>query len=297
MRGWVRLQHGTQTHSLVESLLMHATSGTIAEPNSNPSPCSDYQGRLDSDVHGEGCLMTSAKRASWAPNIISFPQLVEDDVAQRKFGSGTLNHQDHVVRTGTKDFPAAALPRNVSSRAKPLRRHIGIRQHPHDFFMELAALLRLQMSRSYLVSFYGATWEIMRWEMHPPPGPQRRRTQLRQSDITCRDSTQHCRGFVITVGITHRNLRTEASDFSRTLSRTKFVDGISLRKKLTPGPAASHSIPPQNWRRAIFECQCAAPRRLLPRKIGRDPPHDGRNSPIQRPLQKGMGRRCASGTK
>ena len=31
---------GMQSHSLIESLMQHATSGTDAEPNSTPFPCS-----------------------------------------------------------------------------------------------------------------------------------------------------------------------------------------------------------------------------------------------------------------
>ena len=155
MAGMGQNHSSMQSLSLTESLLRHATSGTDAEPNSTPSSMlMTTTGNWTLMLHGEAFLIDlqqSGRRGFdkvfstnwWMP------------MAQRKFGNGTLT-----LRTMLSFEPAT-----ISNRRYPelfqqgetaFGRPVVDGQHPHDFFMELAALYDYEVTHRTLLSFYAA---------------------------------------------------------------------------------------------------------------------------------------------
>ena len=261
MPGMGQMHDGMQSHLLVESLIMHATSGTDAEPNSTPvSMLMTTKAGWTLMFHGEGFLIDvqqSGPRGSdkffstnwWMP------------MAQRKFGNGTLT-----IRTMLSFEPAT-----ISSRRYPelfqqgetaFGRPIVDGQHPHDFFMELAALYDYKLSDRTLLSFYGAPMG------DPAMGPTAypHRASASEDPIAplghhLQDST-HIAADVITVGITHRNLRLEASGFHGR-------EPDEFRWNINSGKIDSWSArvtynPAQNWSTQYSIAQLRSPESLAP---------------------------------
>ena len=281
MPGMGQMHDGMQSHSLVESLIMHATSGTDAEPNSTPvSMLMTTKAGWTLMFHGEGFLIDvqqSGPRGSdkffstnwWMP------------MAQRKFGNGTLT-----IRTMLSFEPAT-----ISSRRYPelfqqgetaFGRPIVDGQHPHDFFMELAALYDYKLSDRTLLSFYGAPMG------DPAMGPTAypHRASASEDPIAplghhLQDST-HIAADVITVGITHRNLRLEASGFHGR-------EPDEFRWNINSGKIDSWSArvtynPAQNWSAQYSIAQLRSPESLAPEE---DVRRMTASVQYNRPLQKG----------
>ena len=129
-----------QSQSLIESLLQHATSGTDAEPNSTPSSMLMItKGGWTLMFHGEGFLseiQQSGPRG--ADKLFSTNWWMA--MAQRKFGRGTLT-----IKTMLSFEPATVSDRRYPELFQQGETAFGHPivdgQHPHDFFMELAALV------------------------------------------------------------------------------------------------------------------------------------------------------------
>jgi hypothetical protein len=144
-----------QPESLVEARLQHATSGTDAEPNSTPiEMLMTTKGNWRLMFHGEGFLIeTQQSGPRGYDKLFSTNWLMP--MAQRKFGKGTLT-----LRTMLSFEPST-----VSKRVYPelfqqgetaFGRPIVDGQHPHDFFMELAALYDYKLAEHTLLSVYAA---------------------------------------------------------------------------------------------------------------------------------------------
>jgi len=134
MNGTENAMPHMQSHSFIESLLQHTTSGTDAEPNSTPaSMLMTSKGSWTLMFHGEGFLselQQSGPRGSdklfstnwWMP------------MAQRKFGKGTLT-----IRTMLSFEPATVSNRRYPELFQQGETAFGLPivdgQHPHDFFM------------------------------------------------------------------------------------------------------------------------------------------------------------------
>jgi hypothetical protein len=120
-------------------------------------------------------------------------------------------------------------------------------QHPHDFFMELAALWDYRVSEKTLLSFYVAP--VGDPALGPVAYPHR--ASASEDPIAplghhLQDST-HISDDVVTVGVTHRSLRLEASGFhgrepdeSRWSIQSGAIDSWSTR--LTANPARDWSL-------------------------------------------------------
>ncbi|HYL92576.1 MAG TPA: hypothetical protein VEW69_05405, partial [Alphaproteobacteria bacterium] len=131
---------------------------------------------------------------------------------QRKLGPGQLT-----LRTMVSLEPAT-----VTQRAYPLLfqqgetafgRPISDGQHPHDFFMELAALYDVKLGRDALLSFYAAPVG------DPAMGPAAyaHRASAAENPVATlghhlQDST-HIANDVVTAGLTYRFARIEVSGF------------------------------------------------------------------------------------
>ena len=212
MRGMAQDNMNMQPNSLIELLEQHATSGTDAEPDSTPF---EMVMRKEGDwmlmFHGEIFLneiqQTGPRGADKFYSTNWFMPM-----AQRKLGRGTLTLRNML----------SLEPATVSDRRYPelfqqgetaYGRPIADGQHPHDFFMELAALYDYKLNEKTLLSFYLAP--VGDPALGPPAYPHRASASedpLAPLGHHFEDST-HIASEVITLGITHRNFRLEASGF------------------------------------------------------------------------------------
>src|ERR1700730_14069113 len=201
-----------QSHSFIGFLQSHSTSGTDAEPNSTPSQMlMATRGSWTLMLHGVASLneiQQSAPRG--ADKLFSNNWIMP--MAARKLGHGALT-----LRTMLSLEPAT-----ISGRRYPELFEVGETafghpivdgQHPHNFFMELAASYDYLASEKTMLSFYAAP--VGGPAMGPAAFPHR--ASASEDPIAplghhLEDST-HIADDVITLGITHGNLRLEASGF------------------------------------------------------------------------------------
>ena len=135
-------------------------------------------------------------------------------------------------------------------------------QHPHDFFMELAALYDLRLNENTMLSVYAApTGDPALGPIAYPHRSSSSENPLAPLGHHLEDSTRIA-GDVITVGITHRNLRLEASGFhGREPDEYRWdidsgkIDSWSTRATFNPG---------QNWSLQYSISQLHSPEALNP---------------------------------
>src|SRR5205807_1694897 len=133
-------------------------------------------------------------------------------MAQRRIGRSELTLRTMISlepATVTKRFYSLLFQQGETAFGKP----INDGQHPHDFFMELAALYDLKINSDTLLSFYAAP--VGDPAMGPTAYPHR--ASASEDPIAAlghhlQDST-HIAADVITVGLTHKIFRVEASGF------------------------------------------------------------------------------------
>jgi hypothetical protein len=254
-------EHQMQAYSLIDSLLQHATSGTDAEPNSTPfSMLMTTKGKWTLMFHGEAFL---SEQQQTGPR--GFDKLFSTNwwmpMAQRKLGNGTLTIRSMISfepATISKRRYPELFQQGETAFGKP----IVDGQHPHDFFMELAALYDYKLGEHTLVSFYAAPMG------DPAMGPAAypHRASASEDPIAplghhLQDST-HIAADVLTLGVTHRNLRLEASGFhgrepdeGRWNLDSGKIDSWSARVTVNPG---------QNWSLQYSLAQLRSPETLAP---------------------------------
>jgi hypothetical protein len=252
---------GMQPNSLIELVQDHVSAGTDTEPTSTPSPMlMTFKGKWTLMLHGEAFLnaiQQSGPRG--ADKIFSTNWIMP--MAQRKAGSGTLT-----FRTMLSFEPATVTQRRYPEIFQQgeiaFGRPIVDGQHPHDFFMELAALYDYRLTENALLSFYFAP-------MGDPamgPGAYPHRASASENPLAplghhLQDST-HIADDVITVGVTYRNVRLEASGFhGREPDEYRWdvdsgkIDSWSTRVTVNPRP---------NWSLQYSISQLHSPEALNP---------------------------------
>jgi hypothetical protein len=208
----MRLMQQMHPQTFLQEIQHHASSGTSAEPNSTPAP-------MLMSMHGNWMLMlhglafvsdTQQSGPRGADKFFSTNWLMP--MAERELGPGQLT-----IRAMLSLEPAT-----ITQRQYPLLFQQGETafgkaivdgQHPHDFFMELAALYDLRVGEHSLVSFYVAP--IGDPALGPTAYPHR--ASAAENPVGSlghhqQDST-HIASDVLTLGITHRIVRVEASGF------------------------------------------------------------------------------------
>ena len=198
--------------SFIESVEQHATTGTGVEPDSTPSPMlMGAHGAWTFMFHGVAFLnytMSTGPRGE--DKVFSTNWIMP--MAQRKLGGGLLT-----LRTMLSFEPATVTDRQYpllfqqgeTAYGKP----IVDGQHPHNFVMELAALYDYSIGEHALISFYAAP--VGDPALGPVAFPHRQSASedpLATLGHHLQDST-HIADDVITVGLTYRQLRLEASGF------------------------------------------------------------------------------------
>ena len=201
-----------QPATLIEFLEMRATSGTDAEPLSTPLPMlMTRRWGWTLMLHGEGFLSeTQPSGPRGAGKFFSTNWLMP--MAQHRLGRGTLT-----LRTMLSLEPATISQRRYPELFQQGETAFGLPivdgQHPHDFFMELAAIYDRRLGEHTLLSLYLAPMG------DPALGPiaYPHRESASEDSIAplghhLEDST-HIAADVVTLGVTYRNLRIEASGF------------------------------------------------------------------------------------
>ncbi len=198
--------------SLIELTEMHSTAGTGAEPDSTPFDMLMWnRGSWTFMLHGVAFLNYTATTGPRGQDKVFSTNWIMP-MAQRRVGGGLLT-----LRTMLSFEPAT-----ITERQYPLLFQQGETafgkaivdgQHPHDFVMELAAIYDYSLGERTLLSFYAAP--VGDPALGPVAFPHR---QSASEDPVAtlghhlQDST-HIADDVITLGVTHRNFRLEASGF------------------------------------------------------------------------------------
>ncbi len=250
-----------QPNSLIDLLEQHATSGTDTEPNSTPlEMLMRKEGTWMLMFHGEVFLNEIQQTGPrGADKFFSTNWFMP--MAQRNLGRGTLT-----LRTMLSLEPATAsahrYPELFQQGETAFGKPIVDGQHPHDFFMELAALYDYKLNEKTMLSFYLAP--VGDPAMGPPAYPHR--ASASEDPVAplghhFEDST-HIASDVITLGITHRNFRLEASGFhGREPDEDRWdidsgkIDSWSARFTANPG---------QNWSLQYSIAQIHSPEALSP---------------------------------
>jgi hypothetical protein len=250
-----------QSDSFIEFLQSHSTSGTDAEPNSTPSQMlMTSRGDWNFMLHGVAFLNYIHQTGPrGADKLFSTNWIMP--MAERKVGPGTLT-----LRTMLSFEPAT-----ISERRYPelfqvgetaYGRPITDAQHPHNFFMELAASYDYMAGENTMLSFYAAP--VGDPAMGPAAFPHRASTSenpIAPLGHHFEDST-HIADDVITAGITHRMVRLEASGFhGREPDEFRWdidsgkIDSWSMRITVNPG---------QNWSAQFSIAQLHSPEAFVP---------------------------------
>ncbi len=201
-----------QPQSLMELLEQHSTAGTDAQPISIPTEMLMTQkGSWTFMFHGEAFLADIQQTGPRGRDKLFSTNWIMP-MAQRKLGHGTLT-----LRTMLSLEPATIsrrrYPELFQQGETAYGRPIADGQHPHDLFMELSALYDYRLTEKTLLSFYYAPMGDP--AMGPVAYPHRASASenpLAPLGHHLQDST-HIASNVVTLGLTYRNVRVEASGF------------------------------------------------------------------------------------
>jgi hypothetical protein len=247
--------------TFIEEILHHATSGTSAEPNSTPMP-------MMMTLHGPWMLMfhanvfvTDEQQSSPRGGDKFFSTNWFMPMAERRIGPGQLT-----VRAMFSLEPATITDRRYPLLFQQGETAFGVPiadgQHPHDFFMELAALYDWRLNRQTLLSFYFAPMG------DPPLGPTAypHRASAMENPVGAlghhQEDSTHISDDVATVGVTYKIARIEASgfhgrepdEFRWNIDQGK-IDSWSTRLTVQPG---------QNWSAQYSYGRLTSPEELFP---------------------------------
>lgn len=207
--------HGSmvmRADSLIDLTLQHSTAGTDAEPDSTPTPMlMTEKGNWLLMLHGVAFLADIQQSGPRGKDkLFSLNWIMP--MAQRKVGNGTFTFRTML----------SLEPATISQRQYPLLFQQGETafgkpivdgQHPHDLFMELAAMYDYRIGERTLLSFYAAP--VGDPALGPIAYPHRSSAAENPASVLghhLEDST-HISDDVITLGITYRSVRIEASGF------------------------------------------------------------------------------------
>ncbi len=244
-----------------QEIVRHAGSGTSVEPDSTPVPMlMTKKGKWSLMFHANVFVLDQQQsRARGGDKLFSTNWFM--GMAQRPAGSGV--------------FTARAMlslePATITGRQYPLffqqgetayGKPIADGQHPHNFFMELAALYDLKLGKDGLLSFYAAP--IGDPAIGPIAYPHRASASEDPSATLGhhQEDSTHIAEDVITAGVTYRIARIEASGFhgrEPDENRWNFnqgnIDSWSTRLTLQPG---------KNWSGQFSYGRLASPEALFP---------------------------------
>jgi hypothetical protein len=247
--------------TFVEQILRHSGSGTSAEPDSTPVPMLMKAKQKWTLMFHANVFVLDEQQSSARGGDKFFSTNWFMGMAQRSAGPGV--------------FTARAMlslePATITGRQYPLLfqqgetafgKPIADGQHPHNLFMEIAAVYDLKLGLNGLLSFYAAPVG------DPAIGPMAyaHRASAAENPVATlghhQEDSTHIADDVVTLGLTYRFARIEASGFHGrepdenrwTISQGK-IDSWSTRLTLQPG---------KNWSGQYSYSRIASPEALFP---------------------------------
>lgn len=250
-----------QAESVLESIREHEFAGTDLEPVSTPSSMlMSIRGNWMIMLHGTAFL-NEMQQSGPRGDAKLFSTNWIMPMVQRTFHSGTLS-----LRAMFSLEPATVThrryPELFQQGETAFGKPIVDGQHPHDFLMEIAALYDLNLGEKTLLSFYAAP--VGDPAVGPPAYPHR--TSASEDPLAplghhLQDST-HIANDVLTLGLTHRTVRLEASAFhGREPDENRWdfdsgqIDSWSTRLTINPG---------RNWSGQYSFAHLVSPEALHP---------------------------------
>jgi hypothetical protein len=247
--------------TFLEEIQRHSTSGTSAEPNSTPTPMlMTMRGSWMLMFHANA-FITDEQQSSPRGGDKFFSTNWFMPMAQRGLGPGRL----------TMRAMFSLEPATITGRRYPLLFQQGETafgvpiadgQHPHNFFMELAALYDLKLNRHTLLSLYAAPVG------DPALGPiaYPHRASALENPVGAlghhQEDSTHIADDVVTAGVAYRIARLEASGFhGREPNENRWhiaqgsIDSWSTRLTVQPG---------QDWSGQISYGRLTSPEQLSP---------------------------------
>ena len=249
--------------SFIDEILDHTSAGTSAQPNSITEPM----------------LMRSRAGWLWMFHGAAFLNALQQSgprgydkffstnwfmpMAQKRFGRSELALRSMISlepATVTHRFYPMLFQQGETAFGKP----INDGQHPHDFFMELAALYDVRLGEHALLSFYAAPVG------DPAMGPSAyaHRASASENPVASlghhlQDST-HIANDVVTGGLAYKLARIEFSGFHgrepdefRWDIDSGVIDSWSSRLTVQPG---------QNWSAQYSFAHLTSPEQLRPQE-------------------------------
>jgi len=209
-----RAQTAMSASTLLEAEQQHNSSGTGIEPASTPVPMlMTTHGQWQLMLHANAFVADAQQQAnSERGRDAFFSTNWIMPMAQRKLGRGTFTARAmfslEPATIGNRNYPEL-FQQGETAYANP----IVDGQHPHDFFMELAALYDLPLSHNTLLSFYAAP--VGDPAIGPVAYPHRQSAS--EDPIAAlghhQEDSTHIAFNVVTGGLTYRWTRVELSGF------------------------------------------------------------------------------------
>lgn len=198
--------------NFIEQIEHHSASGTSAEPKSMPAPMLMTSTASWQFMFHANIFLADIQQSSVRGGDKFFSTNWFMSMAQRNLGRGVFTTRAMLSfepATITKRRYPLLFQQGETSYGKP----ISGGQHPHDFFMELAALYDVKLGKRSLLSFYFAP--VGDPALGPAAYPHRAsayENPLAALGHHQQDST-HIAADVATIGFTHRIARFEVSGF------------------------------------------------------------------------------------
>jgi len=247
--------------TFIQEVLRHTTSGTSVEPDSTPVP-------MLMTTTGAWTLMFHA-------NVFVLDQQQTSERGGDKFFSTNWLMPMAQRNLGPGVFTARVMlslePATITDRRYPLLFQQGETaygapivdgQHPHNFFMEVAALYDWKLGEKSLLSFYAAPVG------DPAIGPTAypHRASASEDPVGAlghhQEDSTHISDDVVTVGMTHGIARLEASGFhgrepgeNRWTITQGSIDSWSTRLTIQPG---------KNWSGQYSYARIVSPEAVYP---------------------------------
>lgn len=259
--GMSDMMHEMHPHTFIQEIKHHATSGTSAEPNSTAiAMLMTMKSHWMLMFHANAFVLdTQQSSPRGGDKLFSTNWFMP--MAERRFGPGQLTLRGMFSlepATVTRERYPLLFQQGETAYGLP----IADGQHPHNFFMELAALYDIPLGEHRLLTFYVAPVG------DPAIGPTAypHRASASENPVGTlghhqQDST-HIASDVITAGITHGIVRLEASGFhGREPDEHRWnidqgkIDSWSTRLTVQPG---------QNWSGQFSYGRIASPEALNP---------------------------------
>ena len=259
--GMDEMMQNMHPHSFIEEIMHHASSGTSAEPNSTAAPMlMTMKGPWMLMFHAN-VFITDTQQSGPRGTDKFYSTNWFMPMAERRLGPGQL----------TLRAMFSLEPATISERQYPLLfqqgetafgKPIADGQHPHDFFMELAALYDVKLGEKTLLSFYAAP--IGDPAIGPTAYPHR--ASASEDPVGSlghhQEDSTHIASDVVTVGVTHGIARVEVGgfhgrepdEFRWNIDQGK-IDSWSTRLTLQPA---------QNWSGQLSYARLKSPEQLFP---------------------------------